>query len=111
MALMLVWSTPPVSGRDPSHAGLQPPSESMNASVNHLSPVAAMTSVGFCGLPQPKYSYGAAAMAPDGGGAASPTVSRSTFGPPFAVTAVARTVLTPAFRLTVMVAVCQASQF
>ena len=39
MALIVCWSTPPVSGRWPSHAGLQPPLESTNASVNHLTPV------------------------------------------------------------------------
>ncbi|OLB65893.1 MAG: hypothetical protein AUI10_05000 [Actinobacteria bacterium 13_2_20CM_2_72_6] len=41
----------------------------MNASVKNLIPVAAIASVGFCGLPQPKYSYGATAMLappPDG---------------------------------------------
>jgi hypothetical protein len=34
----------------------------MNASVNHRMPVALMTDVGFGGLPQPRYSYGAAWM-------------------------------------------------
>src|SRR5690242_4837782 len=48
-------------------------------------------------------------MAPAGGGTASPSVSLSTFGPPFAVVAVARTMLLPAFRFAVMLAVCQVS--
>src|SRR4051812_10586473 len=56
MALIFDWSSPPASGREPSHSGLQPPSESMNASVRYLTPVADMTVAGFCGLPQPKYS-------------------------------------------------------
>ena len=59
----IAWaSTPPVSGRLPSHAGVQPPPESMNAIVNHLTPVALMTVPGAGGLPQPSYRYGAAAM-------------------------------------------------
>src|SRR6266540_6099433 len=62
IALIFAWSSPPVSGREPSHAGLQPPSERMNASVKNLMPVADITDVGLCGLPQPKYSYGATAM-------------------------------------------------
>src|SRR3954452_18597513 len=60
--LIADWSDPPVSARSPSHLGLQPPSESMKARVSHLTPVADMTEVGFCGLPQPRYSYGATAM-------------------------------------------------
>src|SRR5690349_5903018 len=56
---MAAWSTPPVSGRALSHAGLQPPPESTNAIVNHLTPVEAMTLAGFCGSPQPRYRYGA----------------------------------------------------
>src|SRR5581483_3704024 len=53
IALIACWSAPPVSGRLPSHAGLQPPPESMNAMVNCLMPVADMTAVGDGGLPQP----------------------------------------------------------
>src|SRR5258706_16064995 len=68
MLLMLVWSWPPVSGRPPSHIGLQVPLVSMNAIVNHLTPVADMTVRGSGGLPQPRYRYGAAAWAPTGGG-------------------------------------------
>src|SRR6266540_104858 len=60
--LMLAWSTPPVRPRRPSHFGLHPPSERMNASVNQRIPVLAITVVGSCGFPQPKYSQGAAAM-------------------------------------------------
>src|SRR5215217_4769142 len=59
---MAVASTPLVSERSPSHFGLQPPSERMNATVNQRIPVLAITSAGSCGLPQPKYSYGAAPM-------------------------------------------------
>src|SRR5262245_37605474 len=62
MLLIAVWSEPPVSARSPSHFGLQPPSDRMKASVNHLLPAAFITSAGFCGLPQPRYSYGAAPM-------------------------------------------------
>src|SRR5215475_14180995 len=69
IALICVWSLPPVSARSPSHFGLQVPSESMNARVKYLMPVADITLVGDCGLPQPRYSYGATAMlAPLGGG-------------------------------------------
>lgn len=64
MELMADWSEPPVSGREPSHLGLQVPSESMKARVNHFTPVDDMTLVGDWGLPQPRYSYGAAAIAP-----------------------------------------------
>src|SRR2546430_1751 len=64
IALMFCWSTPPVSGRWLSHIGVQPPPESMNASVNDLTPVAFITVVGAGGLPQPKYRYGAAAVTP-----------------------------------------------
>ncbi len=49
------WSTPPVSGRLPSHAGEQPPPESMNAIVNCLIPVASITVAGDGGSPQPSY--------------------------------------------------------
>jgi hypothetical protein len=38
------------------------------------------------------------------------TVSRSTFGPPFAVVAVARTLLAPATRVTVAAFSCQVVQ-
>src|SRR6266542_393028 len=62
IALIFDWSMPPVSGRLPSQRGLQVPSDSMNARVNHLIPVEDITVVGSCGLPQPKYSYGATAM-------------------------------------------------
>src|SRR4051812_4197510 len=62
MELMADWSDPPVNARLPSHLGLQPPSDSMNASVSHFTPVADITDVGDCGLPQPRYSYGATAM-------------------------------------------------
>src|SRR5438445_181608 len=44
--LIWVWSLPPVSGRLPSQAGLQVPSDRMNASVNHLMPVAFITDTG-----------------------------------------------------------------
>src|SRR3954470_11823071 len=67
IALIFAWSSPPVSGREPSHSGLQPPSESMKARVKYLMPVADITAVGLCGLPQPKYSYGATAMLGAGG--------------------------------------------
>src|SRR5438876_11497584 len=60
--LIFDWSSPPVSGRLPSHIGLQVPSESMNARVNQVIPVWLITVVGLCGLPQPKYSYGATAI-------------------------------------------------
>src|SRR2546429_1881219 len=62
IALIFDWSSPPVSGRAPSHCGLQLPLESMNARVKNLIPVADITAVGLCGTPQPKYSYGATAM-------------------------------------------------
>ena len=45
---------PPVSGRLPSQAGLQPPPDRMNAIVNHLTPVALITVVGLGGSPQPR---------------------------------------------------------
>src|SRR5215211_6090262 len=60
--LIFDWSPPPVSGRKPSHSGLQVPSESRNARVNQVIPVWLITVVGLGGLPQPKYSYGATAM-------------------------------------------------
>lgn len=56
IALIVDWSLPLVSGREPSHFGLQVPSERTKARVNHLTPVADITEVGFCGLPQPRYS-------------------------------------------------------
>src|SRR6266540_2315744 len=62
IASIFDWSMPPVSGRLPSQRGLQVPSDSMNARVNHLIPVEDITVVGSCGLHQPKYSYGATAM-------------------------------------------------
>ena len=50
----IAWaSTPPVSGRLPSQAGVHPPLEFMNAIVNHLTPVALMTVLGAGGLPHP----------------------------------------------------------
>src|SRR6266540_4548212 len=64
MVLIACWSTPPVSGRLPSQAGLQPPPESMNAMVNCLIPVADITVVGDGGSPQPSYRYGAAILEP-----------------------------------------------
>src|SRR6476620_8171586 len=51
--LMVLWSTPPVSGRVLSHIGVQPPPESMKAIVNCLMPVALITDVADGGLPQP----------------------------------------------------------
>jgi hypothetical protein len=54
IALMVLWSTPPVSGRLLSHAGEQPPPESMNAIVNCLIPVADITEVALGGSPQPR---------------------------------------------------------
>src|SRR3954453_22915584 len=62
IASILDWSVPPVSGREPSHFGLQPPSERMNARVNHLTPVAGITEGGCGGLPPPGHSKGATAM-------------------------------------------------
>src|SRR5215207_806640 len=53
IALITFWSTPPSSGRLLSHAGEQPPPESMNAMVNCLMPVADMTVPGLGGSPQP----------------------------------------------------------
>jgi hypothetical protein len=53
-------SAPPVSGREPSHAGEQPPSDSTNAIVNDLTPVAAITADGDGGSPHPRNRYGAA---------------------------------------------------
>jgi hypothetical protein len=61
-----VASAPPVSGRVLSHAGEQPPPESTNAIVNQRTPVALMTEAGFCGLPQPRYRYGAPRPPPCG---------------------------------------------
>ena len=55
IAEMVLASTPPVSGRLPSHAGAQEPLERMNAIVNHLMPVADMTVPGAGGSPQPSY--------------------------------------------------------
>src|SRR6266498_5509884 len=72
MVLIACWSTPPVSGRLPSQAGLQPPPESMNAMVNCLIPVADITVVGDGGSPQPSYRYGAAIFEPPGGGGPPP---------------------------------------
>src|SRR4051812_36466711 len=60
MLLIADWSEPPVRLRSPSHFGLQPPSDSTKAIVNHWFPAAFITSVGFCGFPQPRYRYGAA---------------------------------------------------
>src|SRR5690242_9945247 len=60
IVLMFCWSTPPVSGRVLSQRGVQPPPESMNAIVNHRTPVAFMTVDALGGLPQPRYRYGAA---------------------------------------------------
>ncbi|HTJ36162.1 MAG TPA: hypothetical protein VL738_23350 [Dactylosporangium sp.] len=71
--LIAVASALPDSGRLPSHAGVQPPPESMNAIVNHRMPVADWTVCGFGGSPQPMYRYGAAAP-PDGGGVVPPVV-------------------------------------
>ena len=51
---MVDWSVPPVRAREPSHLGVQPPSESMNAMVNCWVPVADITSVALGGLPQPR---------------------------------------------------------
>src|SRR2546430_6813315 len=47
IALIFDWSSPPVSGPLPSHIGVQPPSDRMNGSVNHFTPVPDMTLVGF----------------------------------------------------------------
>src|ERR1700730_1682871 len=57
IVLMVFWSWPPVNGRLPSQAGLQVPLVSMNAIVNHLTPVADMMVVGLGRLPQPRYTY------------------------------------------------------
>jgi hypothetical protein len=54
------WSAPPVSGREPSHAGEQPPSDRTKAMVNDLTPVASITAEGEGGSPQPRNRYGAA---------------------------------------------------
>lgn len=51
---MTVWSLPPVSALLPSQAGLQPPESSMNAIVNHLTPVELITEVALGGSPQPR---------------------------------------------------------
>src|SRR5882757_10402340 len=51
--LMTDWSLPPVSAREPSQAGLQPPDERMNAIVNHLIPVEFITVLTAGGSPQP----------------------------------------------------------
>src|SRR4051794_30587933 len=67
-AARICWifvASSPSSGREPSHAGSQPPSDRMKASVNHVTPVADMTVAGSGGLPQPKYRYGAAPIDPD----------------------------------------------
>ncbi len=77
---MAAASTPPVSGRLPSQAGVQPPPERMNAIVNHRMPVALMTVLGAGGLPQPSYRYGAAAMAPPLG--QPPVVAPAVFDEP-----------------------------
>src|SRR4051812_17363972 len=61
IASIVCSSTPPLSGRWLSHIGLQPPPESMNAMVNALIPVAAITEVALGGSPHPLYRYGAAA--------------------------------------------------
>jgi hypothetical protein len=53
MVLIAAWSWPPVSARPPSHFGSQLPLFSMNAMVNHLTPVAFVTEVRLGGLPQP----------------------------------------------------------
>src|SRR6266508_1122515 len=66
IALIVLWSTPPVNGRLPSHAGVQPPPESMNAIVNCLIPVADITVETDGGSPQPSYRYGAAILPPVG---------------------------------------------
>src|SRR3954451_12105567 len=65
IALIVCWSTPPVSGRFESHAGLQPPPESTTAIVNRRMPVADRTVLGAGGPPQPRYMYGAP-RPPDG---------------------------------------------
>ena len=54
--LMVVWSTPPVSGRKPSHSGVHVvlDVDRTNAIVNHLMPVADMIVRGSGRLPQPK---------------------------------------------------------
>ncbi len=53
MAEIVCASTPPVSGLEPSHIGLQPPPDRMNAMVKDLTPVALITEVALGGLPQP----------------------------------------------------------
>src|SRR5690348_2784002 len=67
MPLITPSSTSPCSGRRPSQAGVQPPPDSMNAMVNHFTPVAAMTAGASGGAAQ-WYRYGAAAIAPLAGG-------------------------------------------
>src|SRR3954468_12614860 len=64
MLLIVLWSTPPVSGRLASHIGLQYPFVSTNAIVNHVIPVADMMVRGSGRFPQPRYAYG---LAPIGG--------------------------------------------
>src|SRR4051794_38934067 len=64
ISAMAAASALPDSGRLPSHAGLHPPEDRMNAIVNHLTPVAFMTAAGLGGLPQPMYRYGAAVLEP-----------------------------------------------
>src|SRR6266508_3328857 len=68
MDRIVLWSTPPVSGRMPSHAGLQPPPERTKAIVYARMPVADITEVALGGLPQPWYRYGAAVAGAAGGG-------------------------------------------
>src|ERR1035437_266941 len=60
MLAIAAWSDPPSRGRLPSHSGLQAPRERTNASVRSETPLAASTLAGACGLPHPRYSYGAA---------------------------------------------------
>ncbi len=54
MALMVDWSVPPVSGREPSQRGTQPPPDRMNAMVKERTPVWLMIEVALGGLPQPR---------------------------------------------------------
>src|SRR5688500_10477129 len=69
----LIWliacaSAPPVNGRLPSQAGVQPPLDRMNAIVNDFTPVALITAAGLGGLPHPMYRYGAPGIFPAGSG-------------------------------------------
>lgn len=50
--MVAAW-VPPVSGPEPSQAGVQPPPERMKAMVNQRIPVAPMTVAGAGGSPQP----------------------------------------------------------